>query len=94
MKVIEVQFDGHVKVPDAQRGTNVLRVTGDVAIGGSVLVDLIEEKTNGVLVTKKVDKDGKYITFRKLYSWNRVNEVLYEPEVVVKPVEDPKVLRK
>lgn len=82
MKVIEVQFDGHVKVPHAQRGTNVLKTTADVSIGGSVLVDTIEEKDNGIFVTKRLEKEpGRWVTYRKLYAWHCVNEVVYEPDV-------------
>jgi hypothetical protein len=95
MKIIEVQFDGHVKVPHAMRGTNVIRVNNDVHVGESVLVDSIEEKPNGVFVVKRVEKDGNAVTYRKLYAWHCVNEVKYEPEVVKLPLlEEPRVPRK
>ncbi len=81
MKVIEVQFDGHVRMPDSQRATNVLRVDSDNKLGASIIVDDLVEDTGGVLATKTVEKDGKLITYRKRYPWASVTEVVYEPEV-------------
>lgn len=88
MKVIEVQFDGHVRVPGSMRGTNVLRTEGDAKLGGSVLVDSLTEGDRGITAVKTIEKDDKRITYRKLYPWVSITEVLYESDVVdVKPVK-------
>lgn len=82
MKVIEVQFDGHVKMPHCKRGTNVIRVGNDNKIGSSVLVDEITEDAGGIVATITVDKDEQRTTFTKRYPWTSITEVLYEPSVV------------
>ena len=84
MKIIEVQFDGHVKLPNNGRVTNLLRTTKDNELGSPVLVDSLTEEMNGILAVKTVDNpDGKgKIVYRKLYPWMSVSEVIYEPEKV------------
>ncbi len=82
MKIIEVQFDGHVKLPNNGRVTNVLRTTRENELGSPVLVDSLTEEMNGILAVKTVENsDGKGKTvFRKLYPWMSISEVIYEPE--------------
>ncbi len=85
MKIIEVQFDGHVRVPGNQRATNVLRTVTDNHIGTNVLVDSLEEDDRGVIATKTVENDGKLVKHRKRYAWACVQEVVYDP--IVTPIK-------
>lgn len=93
MKVIEVQFDGHVRMPGSQRGTNVLRLRGDNQLGPSVIVDSLVEDEIGVTASLIKEKDGMQVRYVKRYPWVAVTEVAYEPEpvaLVEKPEEKPK----
>ena len=86
MKIIEVQFDGHVKIPGGQRLTNVLRVKGETSLGPDVIVEALTEDEVGVFATKVIEKDGMRVRYRKRFPWVSITEVAYEPE----PLEEKK----
>ena len=81
MKIVEVQFDGHVKLPNNGRVTNVLRTNRENELGSPVLVDSLTEEINGILAVKTVENTDKTKTvYRKMYPWMSISEVIYEPE--------------
>lgn len=80
-QIVEVQFKEHVNKPDSMQGTNMLRTASaaDTSVGSSVIVDKIEETSNGVVVDKTtVRPDGIKVMHRSLYPWGIIKGVKYE----------------